>query len=321
MTLSFEQLVGQTKAVARLKLIATATGRMQNVLILSPAGCGKTAFVEAFAREAGARLFRVNAVGLTDPGIGLNQSLRPAVQCDERAIIFIDESHDLKKKIQTALLTGMEHPYYVTTPIKMGRQTKSYRVTIPEHVSFAFASTDGGKIDKALLTRFARIHLDDYTQAEKEEIAHRYLKSRGFRIEPDARAGFARIARNIRMLIKDALDTAILYQNRMINMDIFRKVIDHLQLTSNGLTRLDTKLLNRLADNEFVSLRNLIAFLQIEKEEYERMEAWLIKNDYIGVSTHGRFISRKGLGEIGRSAKKNVLDLIGSLVDEDDDDS
>lgn len=317
--ITFDQLVGQQKAVARLRLIATASSRMQNVIILSPAGCGKTAFVEAFAHEAAARLFRINATGITDCGIGLNQALRPAIQCGQQAIIFIDESHDLRKKIQTALLTAMEKPYYVTTPIKMGRQTKNYRVQIPDTVSFAFATTDVGKMDKALLTRFARIHLDDYTQTEKEEIAQRYLSSREFQIESDALAGFARISRNIRMLILDALDTAILYNNPKINIKIFNKVMDHLQLTGNGLTRLDTKLLNRLADNEYVSLRNLIAFLQVEKEEYERMEAWLIKNDYIGVSTHGRFITKKGLDEIGRKTKQNILDLIGMLIDDGDD--
>jgi len=318
MTITFDTLVGQEKAIARLKLIASATSRMQNVIILSPPGCGKTAFVEAFAHEAKARLFRVNATSLIDPGVGLNQTLRPAVQFNKRSMIFVDESHGLKKKIQTALLTGMEHPFYVTTPIRMGRVTKNYKITIPEHVSFAFATTDVGKMDKALLTRFADIHLDDYTQANKEEIARRYISSQEFNIDSDAVEGFARTSRNIRML-KKSIDTAILYQNKQINIDIFHKVCEHLQITSNGLTRLDTKLLNRLADNEYVSLRNLIAFLQIEKEEYERMEAWLIKHDYIGVSTHGRYISRKGLDEIGRSVKKNVLDLIGTPMDDNED--
>jgi len=319
MSAKFSELVGQTKAVARLKLIASSTGRMQNVIILSPAGHGKTAFVEAFAHEAGARLFRINATGLTDCGIGLNQALRPAVQGTERAIIFIDESHGLKKKIQTALLTAMEKPYFVTTPIKMGRKTQNYKVEIPENVSFCMASTDVGKMNKALLTRMIKIQLDDYAQDEKEQIAREYLKRKGFQSEPDALAGFARIARNIRMLILEVLDTAIIYNNPVINMAIFHKVIDHLQLTSSGLTKTDTKLLNRLADADYVSLRNLIAFLQVEKEEVERIEGWLIKENYVVVSTHGRSISASGLREIGRTVKKNILDLIGVPIEDEDE--
>lgn len=314
MTMSFKTLVGQDKAVGRLKLIASSTSRMQNIMILSPAGCGKTAFVDAFAREAGARLFSINASALTDTGVGLNQALRPAIKYGEKAVIFIDESHDMKKKVQTALLTAMEKPFFVITPVKMGRQTSHYQIDIPENVSFAMATTDVGKMLKPLLTRMVKITLDDYSPGEKEEIARLYLESNGFSAEPEALAGFARISRNIRMLILEVLDTARIYNNKLVNLSIFHKVIDHLQLTSNGLTKADTKLLNRLADADYVSMRNLMACLQVEKEEYERMEAWLIKDDYIGVSTHGRFITRKGLLEIGRACKQNVLDLIGVEV-------
>jgi len=319
MNMTFDQLTGQNKAVSRLKLIASSKERMQNVIILSPSGCGKTAFVEAFAEEAGARLFSINATSIENIGISLNQALRPVVQCGQKAIIFIDESHGLKKKVQTALLTAMESPYFVNTPIKMGRITKNYRVQIPEHVSFCMASTDSGKMDKALLTRMIKIQLDDYTQGDKEEIARRYLKSREFTAEPDALAGFARISRNIRQLILEVLDTAIIYNNPIINDDIFRKVCAHLQLTNTGLTKLDTKCLNRLADTEYVSLRNLVAFLGVEVEQFNRMENWLVANDFIGISTHGRAATKKALQEIGRSYKSNILDLIGIPMDENND--
>jgi Holliday junction resolvasome RuvABC ATP-dependent DNA helicase subunit len=317
---TFDQLVGQEKAIARLRLIASATGRMQNVIILSPAGMGKSTFVEAFAKEARARLFRINASSVEDIGISLNQALRPAIMNKDRAILFFDECHSLKKKVQTALLTGLEKPYIINTPIKFGRKTKTYKVQIPEHVSFCLATTDFGKMNKALITRMMKIQLDDYTQADKEEIARRYLHSKDFEIEPDALSGFARISRNIRQLILEVLDTAIIYNNPIININIFQKVCDHLQLTSNGLTKLDTKLLNRLADHDYVSLRNLVAYLGIESEQYDRMEQWLVAQDFIEISTHGRAVTAAGLREIGRARKPNVMDIIGALVDDDEED-
>jgi Holliday junction resolvasome RuvABC ATP-dependent DNA helicase subunit len=169
---------------------------------------------------------------------------------------------------------------------------------------------------KALLSRMINIALDEYDHEAMTIICEKFLARKGFGIDEDAVAGFASVSRNPRQLISEVCETAMIFNNKQINEDIFKKVIGQLRLTSSGLTTTDTKMLNRLAEFPYVSERNMIAYLQIEKEEFQRMEAWLIKKDLMGISTHGRFISPKGLLEIGMKARKNDLDLVGEPIDE-----
>jgi Holliday junction resolvasome RuvABC ATP-dependent DNA helicase subunit len=311
-----ERIIGQKSVVARLKVFAHSERRLPSILLTSPAGYGKTRITEEFAEEAGATLFPVNAVDIKD-GASLNQMMRaPCTNEDGRSIIFIDESGEMKRKIGVALLTALESPYRLETRVKRKGQIEVWQVPIPKHVSFMFATTDLGKMHKALISRCIHLAFDDYLEDELTLIAETYLSKNGFTPDETASRGFGRVARSVRQLLQ-ICDCAMIYNNRQMGESVLQKVLGQLQLTPNGLTVKDTKILNYLAGRAHASERDCLAYLEVEKEEYSRAEAWLRKNELIEICSHGRYITAKGLEEIGMDSKLDDNGFFGVKVNFD----
>ncbi len=78
--------------------------------------------------------------------------------------VFIDEAHELKNVVQQALLTFLE------PKDRRGGGPKTKYVADVSEVTFVFATTDFGSLDRALRTRMQRITLAAYTQEEVERI-------------------------------------------------------------------------------------------------------------------------------------------------------
>jgi len=310
-----ERVIGQKSVVERLKVFARSERRIPSLLLTSPAGYGKTRITEAFAEEAGATLHQINAVDIENAAVLNHMVGKPcAEEGDDRKIIFIDESGEMRRRIGVALLTALESPYRLETRIRRKGKVEVWRIAIPDHVSFMFATTDVGKMHKALIDRCVHLQFDDYLQEELEEIASLYFKKHGFNPTPDALNNIARISRSVRQLLQ-VCNCAMIFNNQRFGESIVQKILSQLQLTPSGLTKKDTKLLNYLADRNFASERDCIAFLQVEKEEYIRMEGWLRKRGLVEVCSHGRYITTLGLEEIGVDAKMDDGSMFGIRID------
>ena len=77
-------------------------------------------------------------------------------------VIFIDECHQLKRPIQDALLT-------MTEPSERRAILRDFAADM-SNVTFLFATTDIGSMEKALKTRAREINLKPYEQADIAEI-------------------------------------------------------------------------------------------------------------------------------------------------------
>lgn len=296
-----DRVIGQRPVVERLKLYTRAKGRLPNVFLSASSGMGKSHICHAFGDHAKAHVHRINGGDINDK-IELTRAAAKVVQHatlnpEERSILFVDEVGELKKRLQVPLLDALEKPFHIITEIKTGPHKGTHRLNIPENMSFMFATTDEGRCHPALMTRSHKVGLIDYSVDEMMEIGGLYLKSKGYSCTKEALRGLATISRNIRQL-KNICDTAAIY-NKRITHEIFLKVADQLQVTATGLTRKDTMILTRLSERMYVSMPDLCAYADVEKEEYERIERFLIRRELIEKSTHGRSITNKGLGEIG----------------------
>lgn len=77
--------------------------------------------------------------------------------------VFVDEAHEMRSPLQNALLTLLEPSYR-----RGGGPNTDYIADVSD-VTFVFATTDFGAIDRALRTRLERIPLKPYTV---DEVAH-----------------------------------------------------------------------------------------------------------------------------------------------------
>lgn len=297
-----DRIIGQRPVVDRLKLYTQAKGRLPNVFLSASSGMGKSHICQAFGEHAEAHVYRINGGDIGDKveiARAAGKVVRRAqLNSGQRAILFIDEVGELKKRLQVPLLDALEKPYHIVTDVRTGPHKGTHCLPIPENVSFMFATTDEGRCHNALMSRSNKIDLVDYTVEEMMEIGGLYLQEKGYSSNQDAMRGLATIARDIRQL-KKICDTATLYGPRRINHEIFLKVADQLQVTPSGLTHKDTRVLHRLSQRPYVSMPDLCAYLNIAKEEYERIEGFLIRRELITKSTHGRAITNAGLKEIG----------------------
>jgi Holliday junction resolvasome RuvABC ATP-dependent DNA helicase subunit len=309
-----EKVIGQKVVVERLKVFARSDRRLPSILLTAPSGYGKNRITEAFAEEANATLYHINAVNI-DNGLTLNQMMREPYSNEEgRSLICIDESGEIKRKIDTMLLTALESPYTLETRVKRGKKVEVYRIKIPKHMSFILCTTHMGRLSKALINRCIHIPFDDYEIEEFEQIAAKYFNGKGFNPDADALKGFATVSRSVRQLLQ-VCDCAMIYNNKQIGISVLNKVLAQLQLTASGLTKKDTKLLNYLANRSYASERDCLAYLQVEKEEYRLLESWLTRGELIEVSSHGRSITTKGLMEIGCDARITDNGIFGERID------
>lgn len=127
--ISFDEVVGQDRAVKRLKLLADGPGLAGRAYwIAGPSGTGKTTIARLIAADVadGFNIDEVDCTGLSAAAIvELERSLRCRGLGDKsgRAIIF-NEAHGLNKAAIRQLLTTLER--------------------IPPHVVYIFTTTDDG---------------------------------------------------------------------------------------------------------------------------------------------------------------------------------
>jgi Holliday junction DNA helicase RuvB len=105
---SIRHLVGQKNVVEQVVVAldsAQQDGRkFDHSLLVGPAGAGKTATAQVIAAEMGTDFFEV--LGQTvDSVADLNAML---LQATDRAVVFIDEAHEIPRSIQTALYLALD---------------------------------------------------------------------------------------------------------------------------------------------------------------------------------------------------------------------
>jgi len=308
-----DNFIGQGSVRERLKVFAHSGRRIPPILLTAPAGMGKNHVTEAFAEEAGAKLYHINAVNLENSLI-LNKFMKAPCSNNERSILLIDESGEMKRRIDTAFLTCLEEPYTMETRIKAGKRIEVYRFQIPEHVSFLFATTHMGRLSKALISRCIHLSFDDYEEDELSLIAKNHFDKNQFRVDAFALRSFAKISRSVRHLIQ-ICDCAMIYGKHSIDSGVVSETLKQLQLTEEGFTKQDIKLLNYLAGRNHASERDCLAYLTMEKEEYGMIEAFLVKKECIEISSRGRSITKNGLDAIGCDITIFNNDVFGEKIE------
>lgn len=134
-----DEVVGQPETVKSLKKALDSKTRPHAFLFEGPSGCGKTTLARIVANVMQCSPENIiEADGATATGIDAVRELTSGLRYQgfgetPNKMYLIDECHMLSKNAWAALLKAVEEP--------------------PEHVYFAFCTTEGSKVPEAIKTR------------------------------------------------------------------------------------------------------------------------------------------------------------------------
>lgn len=295
--LTFEDFVGNTQSVQKIRLLINGD-KIPHMAFLGSAGNGKTTMAKIIADHVNRRFVYINSVAVKDSMVFRGIITHPD-NMKKGAIIVLDECHRLLASIQDHLLSVTEAPAELVTVHKGAL----VRDKLSDHMSFIFATTHGGQLRDALLSRLEIVEFVEYSTEEKQIIAARYLHRAygltGKTMDAEAILDIGRRARSGRHVVK-ICDNIIRYMKINNIEKVSPQVVDNvfciLGIDVNGLTTRDKTLLGYLESNGRTGLSTLEAFLNTpQKEIREKIEPYLLRTGLIERLQSGRAITNRGV--------------------------
>lgn len=323
----FEGFVGNSAAVKTLSIQLrymeqTGARAIRSVGLFGPKSTGKTELSRRLASALGVPYLPLSETGLRDidqladrmqervreagtPMTVVDRQGGQAVLRSPPMLIFIDEVHQLRPRIQDTLLPVLEAD---------DRTLRSSQVVIDaRNVSFVIATTDWGKLREPFLSRVRAVMLDPYNIDEVAQMLRYRVEAASADAGPDAD-----IDPVVAQLSEDAL-VAIATAARAVPrvaLDLLREigmalrigacgpgldsVWDYLQTMvpcdRQGLTGRDREYLRIVANRGPVGLANIATELGIDRSNVEgAIEPFLTQMGWIQRVSTGRKLTANGV--------------------------
>lgn len=309
-----ENIVGQERAKQILDLLGKSydrKGKLPPVAIFGQTGLGKTHIITEWADELGAEMHYLNGTAVKDPMMFREFILEAGKDTNEYHIVFIDECHNLPRRVQENLLSVLEEPFVLCTvaPREIGNVRMEnglmkwiekgdvMREKVPTNLSFVFATTDPARMQATILNRMRKVQLEPYSIQDKIEIAMTHLISEG---EPAAMTIYKALAercRSIRHLKTDLCETFLDVKSLMgTNETESLELVDEmLGIDEDGATDMDRDYLEFLAVNNIAGLDTLAGKLKTDKVDLQtRIEPFLLEKGWILITGRGRTLTQTG---------------------------
>lgn len=299
--MSFDKIIGQEKAKKRLGFFIEAQNRSllsPHILFVAPRGCGKTLIAQTYASNLlnsegkKRKLITINCSSLVRLKQFVNDVLVPYVAGKEVTILF-DEASEIPKDITMALLT-------ILNPNKENKNVFSYSDLNLEFdfkkVTFLFATTEAHKIFHALMDRLERIDLEDYTPSNLATIVKNNVTSditdRVIDEVSNVLRGNARKATQMANHINLYLAAS---KSKSFNMEDWKDFSCKMGILPLGLSSLELKILQTLAEKSETTLTNLSAKTHMTRQSLQRdLENHLQRLNLIEVTPTGRKLTIQG---------------------------
>jgi Holliday junction DNA helicase RuvB len=304
--------VGQEAIKKALNIHIAAAGSrgeaLEHLLFYGPPGLGKTTLAHIIAAEVGSDIRITSGPAIERPG-DLAAILTNLKKND---VLFIDEIHRLNKVVEEVLYPAMED-FALDIIIGKGPSARSIRLDLPKFTLIG-ATTRIGLLSAPLRDRFGIVsRLEFYTETELRQIIERAAQKLALQIEPDGALEIARRARGtpriaIRFL-RRVRDFAQVKGEKAISSRVARACLDHMEVDSFGLDKIDRKYLTAIVDKFSggpVGVETLAAGISEAVETVEDVyEPYLLQLGFIERTPRGRLITPAALKHLGRPTKPN----------------
>lgn len=218
-------------------------------------------------------------------------------------IVFLDEVHQLPKKVQECFFQAMEdNKFTVDEPDLQSGKRKKTVYWVPKFTLIG-ATTKPGSLDKAFLERFKlTFTLNPYSEDELARMVSAACERNEIKIQQSAVREIAQRARGIARkalnFVERAYDTALHLEREVIDKRVTEKTFELLNIDGTGLESLDIQVLQYLykIHPQKIGLDRLSGILNVtENVVKDVIEPYLMRQGLIQAAPKGRFITEKGI--------------------------
>ncbi|MCY4033352.1 MAG: Holliday junction branch migration DNA helicase RuvB [Hyphomicrobiales bacterium] len=294
-----EQFLGQERARENLGVfIKAASSRgeaMDHLLLVGPAGLGKTTLARIVANELGVNLHATSGPVLQKGG----DLAALLTNLNRRDVLFIDEIHRLSPSVEELLYPAMEDRQ-LDLILGSGPGARSVRIDLAPFTLIA-ATTRTGLLTTPLRDRFGiPIRLNFYNEAELCRIVARGANILDIRITSEGVSEIARRARGTPRiadrLLRRVRDFALVGGKTEIDASIADEALRRMEVDERGLDEMDRNYLRALADTFNggpVGGETLAAMLNEPRDTVEDIiEPYLMQQGFVLRTSRGRMAAR-----------------------------
>lgn len=298
---SWDEYAGQAHVKANVRIVLDAAkkrgGMPEHFLFYGPPGVGKTTLAHLVATTLEAPLKATSGVAIERAGdlAAILTNLEPGT------VLFIDEIHQLSRKIEELLYPALESG---TLDIVLGKgpSARTVELALPPFTLIG-ATTKVAALSGPLRSRFGGgvYQLDFYSDDDLRSIIARSGKKLGLSVPKDVVHGVAsrsratpRVANALLKRIRDFSEV----HERPLSLAVCDEACELFGIDALGLTKDDRRYLETL-DKGFrggpAGIRALAAALHEDEDTVEQVyEPYLLRLGFIERSLRGRMLTAKG---------------------------
>ena len=189
---NFDEIIGQEKAKAMMRRVVDAAkqrGHLDHVLLVGPAGTGKTTFSNVIANEMGADCYQMAAPVTLEALMELREVMK------DGDLLFVDEIHMQAVQERRGKTASSAPEVFLQLLEDQVIATPEGMLPFPK-ITIIGATTDEGMLPDPFIARFPlRPRLERYSVVDLGEMAIWNAVKLNLRIQIEAAHAFARAAR------------------------------------------------------------------------------------------------------------------------------